>query len=518
MAEGVRPVDGAIAGIVAAGVALGVGELVCGVAGQRPDADHIGRHAVHRPLRRVPEGPRHHAVRHERQAGADRRHRHRVPGARGVARHGVRAPAVDRRRRVRRVRRDRALVVPREPPRRGRRGVTAAVLATAAGIATLFGLLHLLRIGGRRAAGEQVDTVDLAAAVPDRRRVARGARRRARRARSPLRRQRRGRGRAGRHEPAPSRSGARHPSPCVDSLADTPGLSQLHHAERRLLPHRHRAHRPAGRRRRLDRSTIDGHGRPGGVVHLRRAGGDGRLRRHGHAAVRLERGRRQPRRQRHVAGRAAAAAARRGRRQGRGDADRRPVRRRLHRRLPDRGRPRRPHGDGRGGDERRAVARDPRLPGSPRRRRAVRLRVGDEVAPTAISLTTWDEFDGYWIARGWAKEGPIKPTSRIDVPRSGATARSRPAGDRRRRVAADHRHRRGRGAGRRRPVADRPDSATPRVATRGCSGTSRGTRRPASTGSGCAATNDDGEVQTEEHADPAPDGATGWHTRTVQVR
>ena len=35
-----------------------------------------------------------------------------------------------------------------------------------------------------------------------------------------------------------------------------------------------------------------------------------------------------------------------------------------------------------------------------------------------IELTTWDAFDGYWIPRGWAKEGPIKITSRIDTPRS----------------------------------------------------------------------------------------------------
>ncbi len=34
-----------------------------------------------------------------------------------------------------------------------------------------------------------------------------------------------------------------------------------------------------------------------------------------------------------------------------------------------------------------------------------------------IELTTWEGFDAYWIPRGWAKEGPIKTQSRIDVPR-----------------------------------------------------------------------------------------------------
>ena len=34
-----------------------------------------------------------------------------------------------------------------------------------------------------------------------------------------------------------------------------------------------------------------------------------------------------------------------------------------------------------------------------------------------IELIGWDEFDGYWIPRGWAKEAPIKTHSRIDTPR-----------------------------------------------------------------------------------------------------
>ena len=34
-----------------------------------------------------------------------------------------------------------------------------------------------------------------------------------------------------------------------------------------------------------------------------------------------------------------------------------------------------------------------------------------------IELTTMDDFDGYWITRGWSKLGPIKTQSRIDVPK-----------------------------------------------------------------------------------------------------
>ncbi|MEE2767660.1 MAG: molybdopterin-dependent oxidoreductase [Actinomycetota bacterium] len=36
----------------------------------------------------------------------------------------------------------------------------------------------------------------------------------------------------------------------------------------------------------------------------------------------------------------------------------------------------------------------------------------------AIKITTWEDNDGYWIPRGWAKEAPIKLASRIDVPKS----------------------------------------------------------------------------------------------------
>jgi DMSO/TMAO reductase YedYZ molybdopterin-dependent catalytic subunit len=41
-----------------------------------------------------------------------------------------------------------------------------------------------------------------------------------------------------------------------------------------------------------------------------------------------------------------------------------------------------------------------------------------------IELTTLEAFDGYWVPRGWAKDGPIKTSSRIDVPRPDATVRA----------------------------------------------------------------------------------------------
>lgn len=39
---------------------------------------------------------------------------------------------------------------------------------------------------------------------------------------------------------------------------------------------------------------------------------------------------------------------------------------------------------------------------------------------TDIRLTRWEDFDAYWIPRGWSKRGPVKTMARIDTPRSGA--------------------------------------------------------------------------------------------------
>src|SRR5690606_33842534 len=42
----------------------------------------------------------------------------------------------------------------------------------------------------------------------------------------------------------------------------------------------------------------------------------------------------------------------------------------------------------------------------------------------AVELTTFEE-EGYWIPRGWAREGPVKTQSRIDVPRGGTVPAGR---------------------------------------------------------------------------------------------
>ncbi|MDA0661134.1 MAG: molybdopterin-dependent oxidoreductase [Planctomycetota bacterium] len=43
---------------------------------------------------------------------------------------------------------------------------------------------------------------------------------------------------------------------------------------------------------------------------------------------------------------------------------------------------------------------------------------------TEIRLTSWEGADSYWASRGWAKQAPLKLTSRIDVPRRFAEMQS----------------------------------------------------------------------------------------------
>ncbi|MEJ7722409.1 MAG: molybdopterin-dependent oxidoreductase [Ilumatobacteraceae bacterium] len=40
-----------------------------------------------------------------------------------------------------------------------------------------------------------------------------------------------------------------------------------------------------------------------------------------------------------------------------------------------------------------------------------------------LEVTTWEAFDAYWIPRGYAQQAPVKTASRIDVPRNGAVVK-----------------------------------------------------------------------------------------------
>jgi DMSO/TMAO reductase YedYZ molybdopterin-dependent catalytic subunit len=132
-----------------------------------------------------------------------------------------------------------------------------------------------------------------------------------------------------------------------------------------------------------------------------------------------------------------------------------------------------------------------------------------------LELTTWEAFNGYWVPLGWAKEGPILTQSRIDVPRNGsrvATGRNTIAG-----------------------VAWAPDRGVRAVEV-----SVDGTWQPATMSTPISdatwvqwrldwdapagdhtlavrATDGTGEVQTDQHSPPAPDGARGYHTIRINV-
>jgi DMSO/TMAO reductase YedYZ molybdopterin-dependent catalytic subunit len=135
---------------------------------------------------------------------------------------------------------------------------------------------------------------------------------------------------------------------------------------------------------------------------------------------------------------------------------------------------------------------------------------------TELRLTTWEDEQGYWIPRGWSRDGPIKTQTRIDVPHSGAKV---PTGT----VAV---------AG----VAWAPTRGIAKVEVQVDDGpwqqadlATSGTpltwtqwvyRWPATKGSHrlqVRATDGTGEVQPAQRRDPAPSGATGHHTINVQV-
>ena len=134
-----------------------------------------------------------------------------------------------------------------------------------------------------------------------------------------------------------------------------------------------------------------------------------------------------------------------------------------------------------------------------------------------INLTTWEGFDSYWVPRGWAKEGPIKTQSRIDVPSDRAEV---PVGEM---VAI---------AG----VAWAPNKSIDRVevqigdspwveAELSAELSTNSWRQwvyyweaiPGEHLIQVRATDGTGYTQTSDRRPPAPDGATGWHMRTVRA-
>jgi DMSO/TMAO reductase YedYZ molybdopterin-dependent catalytic subunit len=134
---------------------------------------------------------------------------------------------------------------------------------------------------------------------------------------------------------------------------------------------------------------------------------------------------------------------------------------------------------------------------------------------TGLELTTLDAFDAYWVPLGWAKEAPILTQSRIDVPHAGggvsagrvAVAGVAWAPDRgisRVELAVD-------GAWRDATLST-PISAATWVQWRADWDATPGNHTLS-----VRATDGKGNVQEDRRTPPAPDGARGFHAITVSV-
>ena len=135
-----------------------------------------------------------------------------------------------------------------------------------------------------------------------------------------------------------------------------------------------------------------------------------------------------------------------------------------------------------------------------------------------LELTRFDRAQAYWTGLGWSARGPIKTESKIEVPRSGAVLPRGPvsvggvAWAQTRGIQA---------------VEVRVDDGPWLPAQLGA-GFSKDTWRlwslqtpaldPGSHSITVRATDGTGAVQTSDEADVIPDGATGWHTVSFDVK
>ena len=134
-----------------------------------------------------------------------------------------------------------------------------------------------------------------------------------------------------------------------------------------------------------------------------------------------------------------------------------------------------------------------------------------------IELTTWEGFDGYWIPRGWSKEGPIKTQSRVDVPKpfSFDTAPGLQA-------IAGVAWAQNRGISKVEVQVDGGDWMEARLSSPISTHTwvqwvSEWDFTPGAHYVRVRATDADGELQPMNNKAPAPDGAEGWHQVNFRV-
>ncbi|MFE6969706.1 molybdopterin-dependent oxidoreductase [Isoptericola sp. NPDC057653] len=135
---------------------------------------------------------------------------------------------------------------------------------------------------------------------------------------------------------------------------------------------------------------------------------------------------------------------------------------------------------------------------------------------TELTVTTFAADQGYWTPRGWSARGPIKLSSRIDVPRPGADL---PAGTVTLAGVAWAQH-----TGISRVQVRVDDGAWVEAQLAGTVGPDTWLQwrhdwdaTPGDHTVAVRATDADGNVQVQAEAPPAPDGATGWQTIPVTI-
>jgi DMSO/TMAO reductase YedYZ molybdopterin-dependent catalytic subunit len=131
-----------------------------------------------------------------------------------------------------------------------------------------------------------------------------------------------------------------------------------------------------------------------------------------------------------------------------------------------------------------------------------------------IRLNRWSDEQGYWVPRGWAREAPVKTQSRIDVPGRGDVRAGTVA-------VAGVAWAPGRGISAVEVSVDgvwRPARLLPTASdATWVQWVMEWDAAPGQYLLRVRATDGTGEVQTGETARPDPDGATGWHARSVTV-
>lgn len=134
-----------------------------------------------------------------------------------------------------------------------------------------------------------------------------------------------------------------------------------------------------------------------------------------------------------------------------------------------------------------------------------------------LELTRFDRAKAYWTRQGWAAQAPIKTESRIDVPRGGQTVPVGPV------VFGGVAWAQNRGV---RAVEVRIGDGGWQPAELGASYSNETWRlwrfpwqakSPGRQTITVRAIDNTGAVQTEDRANPVPDGATGWHTVNFAV-